>query len=63
MGRFELVCGDAVSLTASFGIAGFCGTEAPAFQTLVQQADKALYAAKRSGGNHVIMATDENCDQ
>jgi two-component system cell cycle response regulator len=55
--------GNAVSLTASFGIAGFCGTDAPAFQTLVQQADKALYAAKRSRGNHVIMATDENCDQ
>jgi two-component system, cell cycle response regulator len=46
-----------VSITASFGIAGFCGKEAPTFQTLVQRADKALYAAKRSGGNQVEMAT------
>src|SRR5882724_4164161 len=52
--------GEAVSITASFGIAGFCGVEAPAFQTLVQRADKALYAAKRAGGNQVIMATDES---
>jgi diguanylate cyclase (GGDEF)-like protein len=54
--------GDAVSITASFGLAGFCGKEAPAFQTLVQRADKALYAAKHSGGNHVMIAKDENGD-
>jgi GGDEF domain-containing protein len=54
--------GNAVSITASFGLAGFCGKEAPAFQTLVQRADKALYAAKRSGGNHVKIAKDENSD-
>jgi two-component system, cell cycle response regulator len=54
--------GNAVSITASFGIAGFCGKEAPTFQTLVQRADKALYAAKRSGGNHVMIAKDENSD-
>ena len=54
--------GNAVSITASFGLAGFCGKEAPAFQTLVQRADKALYAAKRSGGNHVMIAKDENGD-
>ena len=54
--------GNAVSITASFGLAGFCGKEAPAFQTLVQRADKALYAAKRSGGNHVMIAKDENSD-
>ena len=54
--------GNAVSITASFGIAGFCGKEAPTFQTLVQRADKALYAAKRSGGNHVMIAKDETSD-
>jgi len=48
--------GSVVSITASFGIAGFCGKEAPAFQTLVQRADKALYAAKRNGGNHVMIS-------
>jgi diguanylate cyclase (GGDEF)-like protein len=45
--------GKRVSLTASFGIAGFCGTGTPTFQALVAQADKALYAAKRTGGNRV----------
>ena len=54
--------GDAVSITASFGLVGFCGKEAPTFQTLVQRADKALYAAKHSGGNHVMIAKDENGD-
>jgi two-component system, cell cycle response regulator len=42
-----------VRVTASFGIAGFRGGEAPAFSALVRQADKALYAAKRAGGNQV----------
>jgi two-component system cell cycle response regulator len=50
--------GNAVSITASFGIAGFCGMKAPAFQTLVQRADKALYAAKRAGGNQAMMEDD-----
>src|ERR1700733_13020999 len=45
--------GKRVSLTASFGIAGFCGKAAPTFQGLMAQADKALYAAKRTGGNRV----------
>jgi two-component system cell cycle response regulator len=45
-----------VSITASFGIAGFRGGEAPAFKLLVQQADKALYEAKHAGGNRVRMA-------
>jgi diguanylate cyclase (GGDEF)-like protein len=50
--QFEFA-GKSVSLTASFGIAGFCGTGTPTFQSLVAQADKALYAAKRTGGNRV----------
>jgi two-component system cell cycle response regulator len=53
----------AVSITASFGIAGFCDKEAPTFQTLVQRADKALYAAKRSGGNQVEMAKAEMVEE
>jgi diguanylate cyclase (GGDEF)-like protein len=52
--------GSAVSITASFGVAGFCGKDAPTFQALAQQADKALYSAKRAGGNQVIMAADQN---
>jgi two-component system, cell cycle response regulator len=55
--------GTAVSITATFGIAGFCGKEAPTLQTLVQRADKALYAAKRSGGNQVEMATAEMVEE
>jgi two-component system, cell cycle response regulator len=42
-----------VRVTASFGIAGLQGGEAPDFSALVRQADKALYAAKRGGGNQV----------
>jgi two-component system cell cycle response regulator len=42
-----------VSITVSLGIAGFQGKESPTFAALVQQADKALYEAKRSGGNQV----------
>ena len=48
--------GKEVSLTASFGIAGFLGKEAPLFAALVQQADKALYEVKRAGGNQVRIA-------
>jgi two-component system, cell cycle response regulator len=50
--------GQAVSLTASFGVAGFAGKSVLSFQTLVQRADKALYAAKRAGGNQVGIASD-----
>ena len=40
-----------VSITASFGIAGFHGKEISEFATLVKRADKALYAAKHAGRN------------
>lgn len=42
-----------VTITASFGIAGFHGKEVLDFNTLVRRADKALYAAKNAGRNMV----------
>jgi diguanylate cyclase len=42
-----------VSVTASFGIAGFQGKEPPEFSQLVRQADQALYRAKRAGRNQI----------
>jgi two-component system chemotaxis response regulator CheY len=47
--------GNTVSVTASFGIAGFQGTEPPEFSKLVRQADKALYTGKRGGRNQVTV--------
>lgn len=47
--------GDVVSVTASFGIAGFQGKEPPDFSKLVRQADKALYSGKRAGRNQVTV--------
>lgn len=47
--------GETVSVTASFGIAGFQGTEPPDFARLVKQADKALYSGKRAGRNQVTV--------
>jgi len=48
--QFE-IDNEKVSITASFGIAGFSGSEILDFTTLVRRADKALYAAKRGGRN------------
>jgi two-component system, cell cycle response regulator len=45
--------GQKVKVTASFGIAGFQGNEAPEISALLRQADKALYTAKRAGRNQV----------
>ena len=47
--------GENVSVTASFGIAGFQGKEPPDFTKLVRQADKALYSGKRAGRNQVTV--------
>jgi diguanylate cyclase (GGDEF)-like protein len=45
--------GNSLTVTASFGLAGFTGTKAPDFNRLVAQADLALYSAKRLGRNRV----------
>jgi two-component system cell cycle response regulator len=47
--------GEIVSVTASFGVAGFQGKEPPDFSKLVRQADKALYSGKRAGRNQVMV--------
>jgi two-component system, cell cycle response regulator len=44
---------EVLAVTGSFGISGFQGKEPPEFSKLVQQADKALYGAKRAGRNQV----------
>jgi len=44
------------NVTVSFGIAGFCGTAAPAFKDLVTLADEALYSAKHKGRNRIEFA-------
>jgi diguanylate cyclase (GGDEF)-like protein len=51
--------GRSVKVTASFGIAGFQGKQAPDFSRLVTQADVALYGAKRSGRNRVEVVVTE----
>jgi two-component system, cell cycle response regulator len=43
--------GTEVTVTVSFGVAGFCGKKAPEFTELVKQADAALYRAKHLGRN------------
>jgi diguanylate cyclase (GGDEF)-like protein len=48
--------GKSLTVTGSFGMAGFEGTVAPDFNRLVAQADSALYSAKRQGRNRVELA-------
>jgi len=50
---------DDVVVTASFGIAGFSRRHAQTFNQLVEQADVALYAAKRNGRNRMEVAGTE----
>ncbi|HXU20180.1 MAG TPA: diguanylate cyclase [Verrucomicrobiae bacterium] len=48
-----LVNGAEFVVTASFGVAGFLGKNAPDFSELVTRADAALYRAKHRGRNYV----------
>jgi two-component system cell cycle response regulator len=45
--------GNNLTVTASFGLVGFAGAQAPEFSQLVAKADLALYSAKRLGRNRV----------
>jgi two-component system cell cycle response regulator len=45
--------GRTLRVTASFGISGFQGGEAPKFDQLMREADAALYTAKRTGRNRL----------
>jgi diguanylate cyclase (GGDEF)-like protein len=51
--------GRPLRVTASFGIAGFEGKEAPDFATILAQADAALYSAKRLGRNRIEVAASQ----
>lgn len=48
--------GIAMKATASFGVAGFCGSNAPGLDELFRSADAALYAAKGNGRNQLKFA-------
>ncbi|OBS30128.1 hypothetical protein A9O67_08850 [Tepidimonas fonticaldi] len=52
---FALANGVHLSLTASIGVAPYSGH--PDYQYLINQADEALYRAKRGGRNRVCLAT------
>ncbi len=55
--RFQLPEGGEVHLTVSVGVATL-PSQAPSEATLIAQADKALFVAKREGRNTVRVATD-----
>jgi diguanylate cyclase (GGDEF)-like protein len=49
--------GRLTAATASFGIAGFRGSDEPSFDQLLRCADAALYRAKRMGRNRLVFAS------
>ena len=51
--------GQSVSVTASFGVAGFHSKDAAEFSALVRKADQMLYEAKRAGRNLVRVSLSE----
>jgi diguanylate cyclase (GGDEF)-like protein len=55
--------GHDLTVTASFGLAGFSGTRAPDFNRLVAQADSSLYSAKRLGRNRVELAETDTAQK
>ncbi len=54
--------GNILRVTASFGLAGFIGTNAPDFNRLVVQADAALYSATRKGRNRLELIEPQSVD-
>ena len=50
--------GKIITATASFGAVGFEGDEAPPFARLLLQAEAALKAAKKAGGNQSRVVTE-----
>jgi two-component system cell cycle response regulator len=62
-GQFGALCfplaGQSVSVTASFGVAGFQGKDVQDFSALMRKADQMLYEAKRAGRNLVRVAYPE----
>jgi len=52
--------GETIKVTASFGVAGFCGSRAPELRQLVKQADDALYRAKDAGRNRIELVPIES---
>jgi two-component system, cell cycle response regulator len=50
----KFTCGNSTfTVTASFGVAGFCGTKPPDLNALAARADTALYTAKHKGRNRI----------
>jgi two-component system, cell cycle response regulator len=50
-------CKVTITVTASFGIATFCGNKAPELQSIAKRADAALYTAKQRGRNRMEFAS------